>query len=516
MPQLTGLLTGTSQSDLFTGSLEVVDLTANTTEVGIENATINALSGDDTIESIVTLTPGAGDLLLSATGILGTTINAGAGNDTVIGKGIGSRFFEGFGTRGPQFSGAGLGYGLRDSVVNGGTGNDTLTFVGEGEGFVSGLSGETPSETPRETPRGVGIWNATVNGGSGADKITADGVVGGLSATVHGGAQQDEMTIQGDETALDQSLLGGGADDDTITVNATNAGRVQAVLNTQIRGGEGNDTIDILGEATPISARGLPASTSVAVEENSVINGGAGNDTISVRSETAATGGADATALKNATLAGGAGNDVLSITANASGFGGTAQAALDAKVNGGSGDDTMTFEAFATGSGVNVSAAENSTIRGGTGNDTLSFKIGGNTGSANGSAAIIDSRVYGNAGNDRFTVTVEEFSVASADRQPEYDIKDALIFGGAGDDTFDVGIGNATLNGGTGADMAILDYFNAETTSVAAIVNGVQLVGTQTRNGTEGSWTQRITGTESFQIGETTYTAESLVSTFAA
>ena len=50
MSQLTGLQTGTSQSDLFIGEINIVDLTDETSGAGIRQAIVNALSGDDDIQ----------------------------------------------------------------------------------------------------------------------------------------------------------------------------------------------------------------------------------------------------------------------------------------------------------------------------------------------------------------------------------------------------------------------------------------------------------------------------------
>ena len=143
MPQITGPQTGTPANDTFIGSLEALDLTADTDETGILDATITAQSGADRIESVVSLAPGVGDLTLNATGIANSTIRAGAGDDTVIGTASAERFFEGFSIRGPRYSGRGDRTGLRSSTVFGGAGNDTLTFTAEDQNVQAGVFSDT-------------------------------------------------------------------------------------------------------------------------------------------------------------------------------------------------------------------------------------------------------------------------------------------------------------------------------------------------------------------------------------
>lgn len=511
MPQLTGLQIGTPQSDLFTGSLEIADFLETASEIGIFEATVNAFGGDDTIEGIVTLVPDVDDLTLTATGIANSTINAGAGNDIVLGRGAATQFFERFDIRGPVYSGEAFSYGLASSIVNGGSGNDTLTFISTTAQNANG---------PSITTNDIGVMDATINGDSGSDTITLQGSLGALNSTVHGGAQQDTITITAVEgsfnpTAAEQSLIKGGNGDDAIMLAARAQGTVSTLLSTRVRGGQGNDTLTITSDTLPVSANNLPSSVGITLEDNSVVSGGAGDDLITIRANTSGAGGASAAGLSGSRALGGAGNDTITISAAASGFGVPySYAALESTVSGGRGNDVIELSAFGMGSSVRVAAANQSTIRGGSGDDTLTFKISGNTGSAGQSASIIDTKVYGNSGNDTITVEVIPFENASDANQVKYDIADALIFGGDGDDTFEVGIGTGTLRGGNGVDLAVIDYFNAESMNVSAIANGVQIVGSQTKSGTAGEWIQNIVGVESFQIGSALYTAETLVATF--
>ena len=508
MTQLTGLLTGTEQSDLFTAGLEIVDLQENTTEIGTTNATINALGGDDRIESKVSLAPASG-VRLEAIGITGTTIDAGAGNDIVSAEGIASNFFDENFPRGPRFVGLGLGKGLVDSVVDGGSGNDTLSFIAKGAG-----DNRTSGRFPIPLPNSIGVENSTVRGGSGADKIIAAGDIGVQNSTIHSGAQQDEITISGEEAALKESKVSSGADNDKIVLSAASESAT-TVLETQVNSGAGDDIIDISSDADFFAESGRAGSRGVAVDRDSRIVGGAGNDSISIRSTATSNNPSGATAVSRSVVAGGAGDDSIVLSARRESVGGSATTAFDSTINGGEGDDTISFEASSTDAVGSLKAIRQSTVRGGVGNDTISFTIRGGASDELDNSGVESSQIYGGQGRDRITIAIEPSQAASADDQLKYDIADTLIFGGADDDTFDVGIGTGTLNGGTGSDTAVIDYFNAETMSINAIANGVQIVGTQTRSGTVGSWTQNIVDTENFQIGDTTYTAESLISTFA-
>lgn len=220
-------------------------------------------------------------------------------------------------------------------------------------------------------------------------------------------------------------------------------------------------------------------------------------------------------AVSGGTVKGGSGTDEITLNASGGGFGRvTAIAAFNADINAGNDDDRIELIASGSSQTVTAAGAQGSTIKGGNGNDTISFRISGNALNGRESAAIISSEVYGNGGNDTITATVEAGSSGSSSFA-DYDIVDALVFGGSGDDTFDVGIGNGTLQGNSGTDTAILDYFNNDTMDVTAIAGGVRITGSQTRNGTEGTWSQDIVSTENYQVNGVLYTAESLVSTFA-
>ncbi len=525
MPQLTGLQTGTAQSDFFVGDLEIVDLSVSATEAGILNATISALGGADTIQGSVSLVPAVTGLTLSATGLSQSVVGAGAGDDTVLGTGVGSGFFEGFNIRGPRYSGTGIGYGLFNGSISGGSGQDTLNFSGTGKNG--------------RTLVGVGISSSRVDGGSGADSITLTGLASGSSdngvsgtatgvtqSTVSGGAQQDVIAItatagvsgfSGNSPAVvkgvEQSSISGDGDDDRIAIAATGRGTsstVSAILKSQVKGGDGNDTLSLTSLSNESITRNFSTTTlvsSAAADDNSLVHGGAGNDVIVLSAE-ASGANSNTYGASDSQVKGGEGADTITLTAKSSSFGtATIFGAFNAQVDGGAGNDVIELSVSTNSQRAIAAGANQSTIKGGSGDDSIVFKLSGITRSSVGSAGILNSKVYGDAGNDAIRV---EAAAPFAD----FDMVDSLIFGGDGDDTFDVGIGKGTIQGDAGNDTAILNYFNAETMDVVAIAGGIQISGSQTKSGTAGEWSQNILGTERFQVAETVYTAADLVAAF--
>jgi hypothetical protein len=530
MPQLTGLQTGSAQSDLFVGNLEIVDLTAIANNAGILNANINSLGGNDILEGSAALVPTVAGVALTATGISQSLIDAGSGDDTVLAAGVGSGLFEGFTLRGPRYSGTGSGYGLSRGSVNGGAGSDTLSFSGTGKSAKALV--------------GVGISVARVEGGAGADNIAIAALASGSSdnglsgtatgvanSTVSGGGQQDVIGITATAElngysgsfpawvkGVEQSFIYGDGEDDSIAITATGRGggsTVSAAVQSQLRGGSGHDTISLTSKSDQSFTRAVSLSdisTSIGAEDNSWVQGGAGNDVITLTAEAS---GANATAYaaSGAQVQGAEGFDKITLSAKGDSFGQSAVfGALNTEVEGGSEDDvielvasTNSRSAMAKPSKGIAAAAKQSSIKGGSGDDTILFKLSGFAQSGS-SAGIMSSQVYGNGGRD--VIKVEAASFAN------FDVVDSLIFGGDGDDTFEVGIGSGTLQGDAGNDQAILNYFNAETMDVVAVAGGIQISGSQTKSGTAGEWRQTILSTEQFQIGETLYTATDLVAAF--
>lgn len=517
MAQLTGLQTGTPQNDNFIGDIDLDLVTESRTEAGISNAIINSLKGDDFVTGTATISPASDDLTLLAAGISQSVIDTGIGDDTVLGSGTGLGFFIGA-SRGPGFIGAATGTGLLRSSVYAGNGNDSLTFEGAGQGVPQ---------------TGIAVSGSVVDGGKGADVITATAslidkgnsgsATGLLNSVVAGGGQQDTIDIKADSTlnsglakGVDQSIVSGDGGDDTITIEATGEVAV-AVSNADIYGRGDSDTIVLTSTADAVATGPRDVFTfakSTGAEAGSLISGNGGDDLISVNA-TVEGGDSIVYGVDSSRVEGGNGRDKISLNAkNASfSFADEAFAALNASIKGGNDNDVIelittldTFDVIGR-DGVNVAAASQSIIKGGAGDDDILLSVGGSVkGAKRGITGANESEIYGNSGDDRLTV-VADFA--------DYDIIDTLIFGGAGDDTFDVGIGDGMLRGGVGVDVAVLDYLNAETMAVTSIPNGIRVIGTQTKSGEEGAWTQDLLGIESYLVNDLTYTNDTLVQTFS-
>lgn len=120
----------------------------------------------------------------------------------------------------------------------------------------------------------------------------------------------------------------------------------------------------------------------------------------------------------------------------------------------------------------------------------------------NASYGIYQSSVDSGSGEDCITISGTSFA-----------IKDALISGGEGNDTFNTGTGQGTIDGGSGYDLILLDFFNAATMTITELGhNGLQVVGSQDNLGNAEVWTQTILNMEQFQVGSNIFsTAENVV-----
>lgn len=243
-----------------------------------------------------------------------------------------------------------------------------------------------------------------------------------------------------------------------------------------------------------------------------------------------------------ASIEGGDGNDAFTISGGrGERFGGIGHGVLQASVNGGNGDDAFTITGSG-GSGGGGGVAEGygvsqASINGGSGND--SFTISGDAGSPSTGAAygVYQSSVNGGDGDDSFTITgysragspqIVGYGVAESAIYGEsgndffaisgttFDIKDVLISGGEGNDTFDTGIGQGTVDGGSGGnDLIFLNFFDAQTMSIKVLgKNDLQITGTVDGQGNSLSWTQNILNMEQFQVGSNLFTTPVAVADF--
>ena len=510
MVQLTGQLTGTQASDVFSGNLDRLNLEASTVGAGASNAIIEARGGDDRIrgQSIQQIAPEAtADIDITSYGIELSNIDAGGGNDTITG--IGSTLSN------SNLRGSATGYGFLRGAVNGKSGNDAFIFSGNGR--------------DAQENEGFGVSSAILDGGGGDDRFeikasasepgsafTFEGTVDPTSnavgierSTISGGRGQENILIEANASGLGNgsaigatgSKIDGDSDNDRIKITAKTrffGNEAFGTVNTSVFGGNGNDIIEILGE----SNAGQPNATrtiSSGVDNNSQIDGGNGNDTITISSNAiffVKSGGGDSVAYgaRGSTVRGGSGDDAIALNATSKQTisNATAYAAFDSEIVGGAGSDTITLKATeGAATGNRVDGAFRSKIRGGSGDDIIQIMT--EIDSPGISYGAFESEIRGGVGDDRIEISIGDFGTLN--------IKDSLINGGAGNDVFDVGIGSGTIRGGAGDDLAIVDFFDEQTMDFAIINGGVRISGMIDEFGQKIAWSQDILGVEQLQFG---------------
>ncbi|MBX9256604.1 calcium-binding protein [Desmonostoc muscorum CCALA 125] len=233
------------------------DLDNNVSGFDNSNDVINGQGGNDIINGL------SGDDLLRG-GAGNNTLNGGTGNDTLRAASP-----------------------LGNNLFSGDDGNDFLTV--SGEKYNNGFYGQSYDD------RSLG--NNTLNGGAGADTLSASGSFG--DNLLDGGDGNDSLSISGSGYGADyisyndqsegDNILNGGAGDDTLSASGS-------LGDNLLFGGDGNDYLDISGYFVFL---GDGADDSSSRGDN-LLSGGDGNDTLSA---SGATG--------NNTLNGGNGDDSL-------------------------------------------------------------------------------------------------------------------------------------------------------------------------------------------------------------
>jgi len=367
------IVTGTADADQITvvgagTSVAVTGLSAqvnvNNTEAGNDRLVIKAGSGNDTINA--TGLPA---------GVIGLTIDGGAGNDVILGS---------------QGNDSLLG-GVGNDVVTGGRGDDVAflganndTFIwnpGDGSDIVEGeagidallFNGANIAETINILANGGrtlflrdvanitmdlnGVENLDFNALGGADTI----VVGDLTGT---GVKQVNVDLS--------AVAGGGTGDgaaDSVTINGT----------------QGGDAITILASGAEVIVAGLAARVALTGSEGTndslIINGQGGDDRINASPLVAG--------RVTLTINGGLGNDTIDASRG------------DDVVNGGDGNDLVRL---GLGDDVFVwnPGDDNDTVDGQGGSDTLLF---------NGANINETINISDNGGHARFTRDVANITM---------------------------------------------------------------------------------------------------------
>ncbi|MFO1162169.1 MAG: calcium-binding protein [Reyranellaceae bacterium] len=335
------IVAGTNGADQITvagvgSSVAVTGLSAQVnadhTEAG-DLLVINAGNGNDTINA-------AG----LAAGVIGLTIDGGAGNDAIVGSQGRDTILGGDGNdtvtggRGDDVALLGAGSdtfiwnpGDGNDVVEGQAGTDTLLFNGANIAEKIDISANGARTLFRRDVANITmdlneVENVDFNALGGADNITVGDLTGtavkqvniDLSATpgsgqgdgaadsvvVNGTQAADaitvassgtsvvvsglpaKVTVTGSEGADDSLTINGQGGDDTINVSGLNAGQVKLTIN----GGLGNDTItgskgdDVVngGDGNDTARLGLGNDTFVwnPGDDNDIVDGQGGSDTL--------------------------------------------------------------------------------------------------------------------------------------------------------------------------------------------------------------------------------------------
>lgn len=446
-------LSAASGTDLIIQTVSGTQVLTNSSLTGRGNDSISDFE-------IVSLTGGAGNDTIDASGFSGSTIiNAGDGNNTVTG-GSGADLITG-------------GNG-QDSLV-GGAGNDTLNGAGGNDSLTGGLGndlldGGTGTDFVFESGASFTLTNTTLTG-LGTDTLTAM-----ESAFLVGSNLND--TIDATGFTLGGIIVKGGAGNDTIRGTSGNDNLQGDDGNDQLEGRDGNDTL--LGSAgrdyligglgdDVLRGQGGSGDTLTGGLGNDTMDGGAGADFVEeagdvdfVLTDTSLTGLGTDTLINIvfATLTGGAGANRIDASA----------ATIETALNGGAGDDTILggtnrdrIDGGAGADSVSAGAGQD-TVDGGAGNDTLDGGSGGSdmvVVTADASMTVTNTQTTGGA--PAGTDSISGFEQAMLNGGDGNNVLDAggsslrtFLNGNGGNDTLIGGSGDDVLNGGDGNDVTEL------------------------------------------------------------
>ncbi len=362
----------------------------------------------------VSIVGSTGDDILDFTGTLLvniTSINGGAGNDTIIGS-------------------------AGDDVINGGGGNDTMFGaggndifrVGVGAGFDN-FDGGTGTNIIEGAANNATIGIATI---ANIQEITAGGFSNVRILTQNGAGLVYNFSAIA-LTNIAEIKAGNGGQ--TITATANDDFLTGGSGDDTLIGGEGNDTIDGGGGTNILNGGNGSDTFLVSGGGANMYIGGAGYDVISANKENAVitltTGSLgkieeiNANGFGNVSISGTAADDIINLT-------GIVIAEGDfVAINGGEGNDNIKATKFAD------------TVNGGGGDDRISTASG-------------DDIITGGLGND-YLDAGSGFDTVNGNNGDDTIVAGAgvdFLFGDAGNDTFLV-VGNSGLDnfdGGTGID----------------------------------------------------------------
>ena len=393
-------IVGTAGGDTLTGTVG-----ADTLSGGDGNDLLTGGRGDDTLNG------GAGDDTLTG-GFGSDTLLGGDGNDYLTDTSGHNDIYRGEAGNDGIYINYTMGAAKSAAIIiDGGAGDDLINYIdwygNQDHADVLGGSGDDQISV-------FGAYSASIDAGSGNDRVAIAGEVGAISVTLGDGS--DRLVIQAvSGSALDISVTDFNPAADTLDLNqflyAANVFSAQPFVTGQMRlGQQGDDTL------VQYSSTGDGWLTIVRLDS------------------------VDAGTITKSQLLyydpgeiwriGSDGPDTFS---SGGGYN---------KIDGGGGDDSLSGD-----SGANL-------LAGGEGADTLAGGAGADS-------------LLGNAGDDQLLGGAGDDSLAGGDGSD-------MLVGNAGDDTLNGGAGSDLLDGGVGNDVAVFDG-NRAVFSVHEFLSGGRL-----------------------------------------
>jgi len=440
----TIVITGSADADI----VDLAAVSAGNGFTGLTATTINAGSGDDTIigsEANDKINGSGGNDVVS--GEEGNdTINGGGGEDYLVG-GPGDDIVRGQGSSLDSLSG-----GLGDDTIDGGSGYD-YHFEAADVSFTvtdSSLSGLGNDAL-------IDIQQVHLSGGSSANVFDGTAFNGRLFFNGSGG---NDLLLGGPRA---DRMFGGSGRDTLLGYDGDDVLRGQGGNQDSLVGGPGNDKING-GIGHDVLDGGLGDDRLTGESGNDTIQGGAGLDEIYEKFD------GDVT-LSDSSMTGDLGTDALSGIETAYLKGGKSGNTIDADgfsgkttLIGGGGTDTLIG---GTNDDLLVGRAGNDILFGGDGNDSLQglrgddLLVGGNGNDTLDGGTQNDSLtgqagndlLYGRSGNDSLVGGDDSDTLWGGDDDDVMvgdDGKDATST--SDDDTIDGGAGSDTVRGGGGLD----------------------------------------------------------------
>ena len=410
---------------------------------------ISAGNGDNQIyvNNSVDITDAIGQGIGSPSGLKGSFVSVGSGDNTLVG-GSGNDVFVLGGGNDLVILGPG------NDIVEGGqlasnvqanwtTQNSTVgttlevTFQNASVNSTGGYSSSSPYEGNRDSSgQPVGVGDEIILGGSGNYVIVASNGnntidVGSGNSSVFAGAGNDVVFA-----GTGNSLINGQGGDDYIKAESGNNTITGGAGNNEIYGGSGSDIIFAGWGGADWATHETGDNYVEAGSGDTLIFGSGGNDT----------------------LIGGSGNDTI-YAGDGSEYvdGGTG----NALIYGGNGEDMLIA---GSGNTTIEAGSGNETIYGGEGNDLINGGTGSNLiyagdGGSTDNPTVVNvgsgtSSVYGGAGVDQITAGSGNDSLyaGSGSSTIQGGSGTDVLYGGIGSDTLIAGSGNDTLVAGSGSE----------------------------------------------------------------